>query len=186
MKRLELPELGRVAPAFAEQVERLGPLQCDERGLVGHVAKLAVVLRRAREDAHHLLVVRRVADDEPPVLGGAIHDEIVEDGAAVVAGARVERLPIRQLLRVVRDEVVHDLRGVLAAHLELAHVRDVEDPRRRTHGGVLRDDARVLNGHLEPCERHEPSAGFLVLLVQRRMADGFSHAAELTSMPRLV
>ena len=49
--------------------------------------------------------------------------------------------PSDELLRVVGDEVVHDVRRVLAAQAQLAHVAHVEDARRRADRLVLVDDA---------------------------------------------
>ena len=127
----------------------------------------------------HLVAVRRVADDEPAILRGAVDDEVVEDRALLVAGARVERLAVDELRRVVRDRGSSTTcAGVLAAHLELAHVRDVEEAGRRAHGLVLVDDARVLHRHLPAGERDDPRAGFHVLVVEGRLLRGLAHAGE--------
>ena len=62
------------------------------------------------------------------------------------------RLPVDELLGVVRDQVVDDLRRVLAAQPELAHVGDVEEARRRADRLVLVDDARCT-GRASPSRR---------------------------------
>ena len=98
----------------------------------------------------------------------AIHDEVVEDRPALVAGAGVHGLPVDELLRVVRDEVVDDVGGVLAAQPELAHVADVEEAGGRAHRLVLVDDARVLDRHLPAREGDDARPQGDVLLVEGR------------------
>ena len=149
-----------------------GPLHGDERGLVALVFEVAVVLRRVGEVRAHLVAVGRVADDEPVVLGAAVDDEVVQDEPSLVDSARVHRASVLELLHVVGDQVVHDVSGVLAAHAELAHVADVEDPRRVPHRLVLVDDARVLHGHGPAGERDHPAAERDVLFVEGAVAEG--------------
>jgi hypothetical protein len=131
-----------------------------------------VVLRRLREVRRDLLAVRRVADDEPPGRLDAVHDEVVEDRPRLVARARVERLPVRQPRRAVRDQVIDDLAGELAREEDLAHVRDVEEPGRPADRPVLLAHALVLHGHLPAGERHEAPAEPHVLVVEGRSLQG--------------
>ncbi len=65
--------------------------------------------------------------------------------------------------------------GVRPLHLELAHVRDVEDAGIGPHRSVLGDDALVLHGHLPAGERHHPRAELDVPIVQRRMQKRRGH-----------
>ena len=57
-----------------------------------------------------------------------------------------------------------------ALDLELAHVRDVEQPRRPAHGQVLRDEARVLDGHVPAAEGDHLGPALAVDGVQGRLA----------------
>ena len=166
----ELPERLPVAAELRQHLERARPLQRDERRLVALVLELAVVLGRTREVRAHLLPVRRVADDEPVVLGAAIDDEIVEDPAALVARAGVHGLSVGELSRVVGDQIVDDVRGVLAVQPELAHVADVEHPRGGPYRPVLVDDPGVLDGQLPAGEGHQATAESDVLGMERRVA----------------
>ncbi len=97
-----------------EDLESARALQRDERRLVALVYEVAVVLRGPREVRAHLGAVRRVADDEPVVLGLPVHDEVVEDRPLLVAGAGVHGLAVDELLRVVRDQMIDDVRRELA------------------------------------------------------------------------
>jgi hypothetical protein len=55
-------------------------------------------------------------------------------------------------------------------HLELAHVRDVEDAAVAADGAVLGNDTFVLNGHLPARERNHAGSESDVPLEQRRSA----------------
>jgi hypothetical protein len=85
------------------------------------------------------------------LVARAVDDEVVEDRARLVAATPC-RAPCRhgEARDVVRDEVVDDLGGVLARHLELAHVRHVEEARGGAHGHVLVDDPAYCTGISHP------------------------------------
>ena len=53
---------------------------------------------------------------------------------------------------------------------ELAHVRTIEEPRRRAHCTVLVDQPLVLDGHLPAGEIDELGTGFEVSFIERRAA----------------
>ena len=121
----------------------------------------------------HLLAVRRVADDEPALLRDAVDDEVVEDGAVLVARARVERLAVVELRRVVRDRGSSTTCAAYSpAHHELAHVRDVEEAGRRAHRACARR-RRPCTAPASPSRRTGPSrAEPHVLVVEGRAVQG--------------
>ncbi len=112
--------------------------------------------------------VRRVAHDPEPLLFEPVHDEIVEDPPVDLAHHRVLRLADRQRAGIADECVAQEGDRLLAAHLDLAHVRQVEEPRRAANRTVLGQDALVLDRHLVASERDEPRAEGNVLGVERR------------------
>src|SRR5678809_157688 len=129
-----------------------------------------MVIGGALEDGGDFVAIRRVANDEHFLLAGSIDDEGVEDGAALVTAARVERLTDCEPGDVVRDLVVDDRDGEFAAEEKLPHMADVEDARGGADRLVLVDDPRVLNRHFPTGEGDHPSVKLDVLLVERRAA----------------
>ncbi len=75
-----------------------------------------------------------------------------------------------ELRRVVGSEALHELQRTRAGDPELAHVRAVEETRRRAHRAVLVDQPLVLDGHLPAGEIDELGTGFEVSFVERRAA----------------
>jgi hypothetical protein len=118
------------------------------------------------------------------VLGAeAVDEQVVNDRAALGRERRVLRLPVGEFRGVVRAEAVDEGDGVGAAHLYLAHVRDVEDAGARARGHVLLDRARgVLDGHVPPAELHHAAAQTAVHRVQGRLLQcGRAHTRLLRS-----
>ena len=74
--------------------------------------------------------------------------------------------------------------SLVAADLELAHVRDIEDTGPRPHGAVLVHDRPVLDRHLEAGEGNEACAQIDVAVEQRRPPERL-HAGSLTRLPAL-
>ncbi len=142
----------------------------DERRCVRAILEIAVVLGRLAEDRGHLFVVGSVANDQETFARCAIDDEIVEHRASFVACTRIERLAVRDLREVIRDQIIDDLRGILPTHLELAHVRHIEHAACLSNRLMFVDDARVLYRHLEAGEWHHPGAGLHVSVVKGRLS----------------
>jgi hypothetical protein len=175
---------GRLGPGRRENGRRLGALERDEAGLVGGVAQVAVVFAEARQVRADLVAVRGVADDENAVGRVPVDDEIVDHRAALVAEQRVERAAVFEAADVVGHQVVGDRPGVLAGEPELAHVADVEEPRRAPHGEVLVDDPGVLDRHLPAGEGHQPAAERAVVVVEGRAAEGGFGVGHGAPLPR--
>ena len=95
-------------------------------------------------------------------------DQVVDDAAALVRQQRVLRLVGLDPVEVVREQRLQELGGARPFHLELAHVRDVEDARIRADGTVLLDHALVLDGHLPTGEGNHPGPRRDVPVVERR------------------
>ena len=96
--------------------------------------------------------VGRVDDQQDVVVGDAVHEQVVDRAAALVAEHRVLGGAIGQLRHVVGDEPLGEVERLRAADPELTHVAHVEQARRLAHGAVLIEDARVLDGHVPPAE----------------------------------
>ena len=67
--------------------------------------------------------------------------------------------------------------------LDLAHVRDVEDPGVGADRPVLLDHPLVLDGHLPAGERDHPRAECDVAVVERRLLQGLRHAETILVSP---
>src|SRR6185503_14221968 len=83
---------------------------------------------------------------------------------------RVLRLAVGQLADVVGGDALEVRERPGALHLQLAHVRDVEEPGGGAHGHVLGDEARILHRHLPPAEGHHLGPQLAVNGIQWRLA----------------
>ena len=137
-------ERGHLDP---EQLERPRPLHGEHRPASRDIPGL---VQPPRVD----LDVGRVDDEEVAVVA-AVRDQVVDHPAGVVRQQRVLGLTRRDPVEVVRQEALEVVVGAFSRDLELAHVRDVEDPGMPPHREVLLDDRRVLHGHLPARERDE-------------------------------
>ena len=126
-------------------------------------------------------MVRRVRDGEVALRREAVRQEVVEDAAVLAAQDRIDRAPDGQGGDIVRDQPLQQVARLRARALDLAHVRDVEDARRRADGDVLLADASVLHGHLPTGERDHPGRRGDVTVVQRSalqgLRGGFGHSS---------
>jgi hypothetical protein len=109
------------------------------------------------------------------VLPDSVGDQVVDDPPTLVRQQRVLRFAGREPAEVVREGALQKLGCMRALHLELAHVRDVEDAGIRPHCSVLRDHSLVLHGHLPAGKRHHPRSELDVPVVERRMQERLGH-----------
>ena len=63
------------------------------------------------------------------LLRDAMHQQIVDKSAGGRHQAGVLRLAVDEFRGVVASDVLHEIQGVRAAHLDFAHVADVENAR---------------------------------------------------------
>ena len=84
---------------------------------------------------------------------------------------------IRELADVVGRQPLEHAERVPARDVELAHVRDVEEPDALAHGAVLLEDAGVLDGHLPAAEVDQLRAELAVQVVERRALERGGAAA---------
>jgi hypothetical protein len=124
------------------------------------------------EPGQVLVVVGGVGDRQEPIGRDAVGEEVVEHAAVVAAQDRVLRAADGDVLDVVGQQALEQVRGLRPARLDLAHVRDVEDAARGAHGHVLVADPAVLHGHLPPGEGHELGARVDVSVEQGRALEG--------------
>ena len=115
-----------------------------------------------------LLDVRGVHDHQDVIGAGAVHDDVVDDRAALVAQKPIPRLSDGEPGDVARDEPIDGGQRCRSLEVELSHVREVEEARGLAHGAVLGHDPGVLDGHLVARERHHARAETAVLFVERR------------------
>ena len=158
-------ELGRRRQAQALDCPRA--LHGQQRILVGDVADVGAWNLAFPQPSKICLAIGRIDDEEIAEVVEPIDDQVVDDPAAVVRQERVLRLPGLQLDEVVRQRRLQQLGRARPLDLELAHVRDVEDPGVTAHGLVLPDHPCVLNRHLPARKRNEPSAERDVAIVKR-------------------
>ena len=146
---------------------RGGPLDGQHRVVVEAVVERHVeALGVALEPREVLLVVGGVGDGEVAVLLELVAEEVVEDASVLLGEDGVLRAVLGDLRHVVGEDPLQERLGAGAGGLDLAHVRDVEDPRVLAHREMLLADARVLDRHLPAGERDELGAGGDVPVVQ--------------------
>ena len=152
----------------------IGALEREHR--VVREGVLDLHLRRGvlLEPGEVLLVIRRVGHRQVAVLGQAVGEEVVEDPAVLAAEHRVLGAAHGDLRDVVGEDPLEEGLGARAAGLDLAHVRDVEEPGALADGDVLLADALVLHRHLPAGERHELRSRRRVTGVKRRGSKGVS------------
>ena len=96
-----------------------------------------------------------------------------------VGQQRVLRLAVLEAVDVVREHRLEERLRARAVHVDLAHVRDVERARVRSHRLVLLDDARVLDGHLVAGEGHHARPEGDVAIEERRAPQRRFHEPRL-------
>jgi hypothetical protein len=110
-----------------------------------------------RADPRHvLLAVGGVHAQEQAVVAAAVGGDVVHDAALLVAEQRVADLVGLHVRDAAREQAVAAREGRAAGELEASHVRDVEEPGRLAHGGVLLEDAGVVDREGETGEVHHP------------------------------
>jgi hypothetical protein len=124
------------------------------------------------EPGEVLVVVGGVGDRHEAVGRDAIGEEVVQHAAVVAAQDGVLSSADGDLRDVVGQQALQQVLGLQAAGLDLAHVRDVEQPAGGANGDVLLADPGVLHGHLPPREGHELRARVDVAVEQGRALEG--------------
>jgi len=124
------------------------------------------------EPVTDLLGVGGVRDQQVTFGGKGVDVDVVHDAAFGVADGGVVALAGLQPGHVVGADAAQEGRRLRAGQLEAAHVGDVEHAGGGAHGGVLLDDADVLDGHLPAGEGHHARAQANVLLVEAGAAEG--------------
>jgi hypothetical protein len=106
-----------------------------------------------------------------PGVGQVIDDGVVDDPAALVQHAAVERLAGRfELRHVVRQQPLQPRAHARATQVHHAHVRHVEHAGRAAHRVVLADLRAVLHRHVPAAEVHDARAQLLVQLEKRGLS----------------
>ncbi len=109
------------------------------------------------------------------MLAEPVGDQVVDDPAVLVRQQRVLRLAGLDPVEVIRERRLQELVGMWPLHLELAHVRDVEDAGIGPHRAVLGDHALVLHGHLPAGERNHSRSERDMPSVERRVEKRLGH-----------
>ncbi len=123
--------------------------------------------QRVRHDGR----IARVGDDQEARLAQAVDDEVVDDPAVGRADHRVLGAPDGQARRIGHERGGQRLSGVRSHDVQLAHVRQVEQPDPLADGPVLLDDRAVLDGHQPATELDQPGAELAVGVGQGRDVD---------------
>ena len=92
-------------------------------------------------------------------------------------------VPDVELRHVVREQRLKQVKRLHSLDLELAHVRDVEDPAVGPDGAMLGNDAVVLNRHVPAGERHHPGAKGEMPLEERRSLKRLCHPSDGNEKP---
>jgi hypothetical protein len=101
-----------------------------------------------------------------------MHQDVVHEPAVIVQEAGVMRLAELELRYRIGSDEIGQPRRFGSADLDLAHVADIEQPGRRSHGIVFVDNAGVLHRHVPPAEIHHLGAERTVQAVQWRRTQG--------------
>ena len=150
-----------------QDLERVGPLDRDERDVVGLVEHVGLERRGAvAQLLGDDLAVRGVRDDHVAVLAGAVHDEVVDHAAVAREQQRVLRLPLGDRRELARERVVERVGRLGADDDDLAHVREVEEARVLTHRVVLGQVAGIAHRHLPAGEVGERRSRGAVHLIE--------------------
>ena len=91
------------------------------------------------------LVVGGVGDRQVALVAEPVGEEVVEDAAVLAAEDRVLGAADLELRDVVGEQPLQQLERPRPHGLDLAHVRDVEDPAAGAHREVLGAHALVLS-----------------------------------------
>ncbi len=129
-------------------------------------------------------VVGGVGDGEETLRLDAVGEEVIQHAPVLAAEHAVLRPTHGDLGDVVGEQSLQQRLGVGAGGLDLAHVRDVEDPALPAHRKVLLAHAGVLHGHLPTREVNELRAGGDVPVEQGGVAQGAGwHGAQVSGPP---
>ena len=133
---------------FLENLLRLGALEGEQGNAIGDVFELRVELGEVLRDVGEVFVFVGRVDDHHEVVGGAVHEAVVFERAAIVEDARVVHLSDGERSDVVGGDVVDELQCLRAGDEELAHVAHVEQAAAGAHGVVFGGDSGgVLDRH---------------------------------------
>ena len=153
-------------------------MQRDERARVQTLDHAALGQGCTQVSLIVLLAAR--VDDQHEMIAQICDHQIVEDAARGIGKKRVALSPFAETEQVDGDELFECARRIrhaseTGAHDKLAHMRDVEQPRRCARMQMLLDDAgRILHRHVVTGERHHPRAEPHVQSTQRRMFERLS------------
>ncbi len=137
----EASQLASLDAADALEDRRAGgPLEGEQPGGVAAIAHGRPRADVGLDPGSVLLDVGRVHAQEERVLGQPVDGDVVHDAAVLVAQAAVAHPSRPQRCDAAGDETLRGSHGPRALQMDLAHVRDVEDPDALAHGGVLRLD----------------------------------------------
>ena len=98
-------------------------------------------------------------DHQQKAVEQCVHQQVVNHPAVVVGQQGVLGLPGADAGDVVGEDRLQELAGTVAHHVDLTHVRHVEESAGGPHGQMLRAHPLVLNRHLPPGERHDLGSG---------------------------
>ena len=150
---------------------RPGTLEGQERKRIAPVDERAALGPSVAEPLQVLLDIPRVQHEAVALGPAAVDDDVVHRGAARHREGRVLRLPDRETGDVVARDPLEERQGPRSIHVGLPHVGHVEEPGGGPHGGVLGDEARVLDGHVPTAERDHLGAGGAMDLVEGRLPE---------------
>ena len=162
----------------------LRPLHGQLRVVGGPVGEGGVEPRRLFAHPCKILVDVAGVDAEEKILRPAhVDQQVVHHAARRVAHRRVEHAAGKQAGDVIRHEVIEKAGGLGAAHVDLAHVADVEEAGGAAHGLVLLEDAAVLHRHLPAGEIHHARPMGHVKIAQGRALE-VAHPKKPKRLPR--
>ena len=134
------------------------------------------------QDLQHAVGVGGVRHDEVSLVAHPVDDQVLDHAPALVEHEVVLRLPHLDRRDVVRDNPLQERQRARPVDLDLAEVREIEEPHVLANRSVLGERARVFDRHVPTPERAELGPECGVLGLQRRVLQlpGVVHAADGT------
>ena len=115
------------------------------------------------------------------VVGYFVYQDVVDKTAVFVEQAEYCAWPMLQPRRIVGGDVIDELESLRTAHLDFAHVADIEQAHRPADGVVFVENAGILHRHVPAAEIYHLCPALPVSSIERGepQGPGFTHEPRL-------
>ncbi len=95
-----------------------------------------------------LAQIGRITYDQDVLERVTVHYYVVQNAAICPATTGVDRAPVGDPQQIIGNQAIDGVEGPGARYFEAPHVRHIEEAGLKPYAVMLRDDTRILNGHL--------------------------------------